>query len=710
MRLVLTLIFIFICNFNAKAKEITNLIADEIKINQEGDLVAEGAVTIWYENRKITATSITYSSYDDKLKIEGPIRLTDETETVILAHQAMLSKDLQVGIITSAKIILGQHVQIAASKISQKGSRYSTAFDVAATSCHVCINDIPLWQIRAKKIVHDRLEKQIYFENSQLRVLDIPLLYLPLMRLPDPTLKRASGFLVPKLKTSTLLNAGIKIPYFIKLGDYKDLTLTPFYSPKTNTLDFRYRHFFKSGELEVNSALTRDTLKPSDTRAYIFSNANFDFQNGYNLDLQLQAVNDPSYLFDYDLAQVDRLKSKMDIQRSQRNQNSGFKFSNYHSLREGESNSTQPALVTEGIIEKRIQPRKLIGEVGIKANFLSSYRYSDLAIDSLDADDDIDGYDTTRVSLLANWNHSQEMHNGLILDFSNDLGISEYKVKQHSEIGPSARRFFGSAAVGIRWPFSKINHDNGSGIIEPRIQLVGLVMNDGNVPNEDSTQIELDEGNLFRLNRAPGLDLIEHGTRLNAGITGSHINKVNTKLNWKIGRIFRLNGLPEFSPASGLSGSTSDWLLATNLELRNGLQLISRALLTPNGSVTKSETSLNVLRDQHHLTATHVELTKDADDLNNKSLSSVAVDWNYQLTSDWQSNSKIQIDTNIGRLSKLELGVKYENECVDVNLSTSRSFSTSSTLLDKTDFTLSVELTGYSSNTRKIPKLHNCGI
>ena len=64
MRLVLTLIFIFICNFNAKAKEITNLIADEIKINQEGDLVAEGAVTIWYENRKITATSITYFSRD----------------------------------------------------------------------------------------------------------------------------------------------------------------------------------------------------------------------------------------------------------------------------------------------------------------------------------------------------------------------------------------------------------------------------------------------------------------------------------------------------------------------------------------------------------------------------------------------------------------------------------------------------------------------
>ena len=146
---------------------------------------------MWYEDRKITASSITYTSQDDKLIIQGPIRLTDKKSTIILGDQAELSEDLKIGIITSAKIILGHQVQIATAKILQKDARYSEAFNIAATSCHVCLNKTPLWQIRSKKIVQDKFEKQIYFEHSQLRVLDIPIFYLPYMRLPDPSLKRA---------------------------------------------------------------------------------------------------------------------------------------------------------------------------------------------------------------------------------------------------------------------------------------------------------------------------------------------------------------------------------------------------------------------------------------------------------------------------------------------------------------------------------------
>ena len=88
----------------------------------------------------------------------------------------------------------------------------------------------------------------------------------------------------------------------------------------------------------------------------------------------------------------------------------------------------------------------------------------------------------------------------------------------------------------------------------------------------------------------------------------------------------------------------------------------------------------------------------------------MALEWNYNLNSNWRSDSKFQFDSNIGRLSKLELGLRYENECVNVDLSSSRSFSTSSTLIDKTDFTLSVELTGFSSSDRKNAKSHKCGV
>ena len=697
-------------SLSAVAENITNLIADEIKINQAGELVASGAVTVWYEDRKVTASSITYASQNDKLIIRGPIRIIDNQSTMILGDQAELSEDLKVGIIKSAKIILGYQVQIAAAKVLQKDARYSEAFNIAATSCHVCINKTPLWQIRARKIVQDKFEKQIYFEHAQLRVLDIPVFYLPFMRLPDPSLKRATGFLAPKLKTSSVLNTGIKIPYFIRLNKHKDFTITPFYSPKTKTIEYRYRQAYTSGFMLIEGALTRDALIPNKNRGYILSDTSLILQNGYNLGIQLQAVSDPSYLFEYDFAQLDRLNTKLELSRSMRYQNSEVKLSNYHSLRENENNATQPTLVAEGAIESRLNPDMIKGEIGLEANFLKSYRYSDLNNDGPDSDTLVDGYDTTRLSLLSNWDHGWEIANGIILHFENEFGLSQYYVQQHADIGPKATRMFGVGAVGLRWPWYRINSNGGIGIVEPQIQLVRSVSSNSAVPNDDSTQVEFDEGNLFRLNRAPGLDLIENGSRLNVGLAGSQFMDSGSNLSWKIGRVLRSEALSTFPSGSGLSNSISDWLLATNFQQKNGIELINRALIASDGVVTKSETSLKVNRNQHQIRATHVELTKDSNISQNQSLSSVTLEWNYNLNSNWRSDSKFQFDSNIGRLSKLELGLRYENECVNVDLSSSRSFSTSSTLIDKTDFTLSVELTGFSSSDRKNAKSQKCGV
>ena len=710
MRLNLAIIFIMFSSLSAVAENITNLIADEIKINQAGELVASGAVTVWYEDRKVTASSITYASQNDKLIIRGPIRIIDNQSTMILGDQAELSEDLKVGIIKSAKIILGYQVQIAAAKVLQKDARYSEAFNIAATSCHVCLNKTPLWQIRARKIVQDKFEKQIYFEHAQLRVLDIPVFYLPFMRLPDPSLKRATGLLAPKLKTSSVLNTGIKIPYFIRLNKHKDFTITPFYSPKTKTIEYRYRQAYTSGFMLIEGALTRDALIPNKNRGYILSDTSLILQNGYNLGIQLQAVSDPSYLFEYDFAQLDRLNTKLELSRSMRYQNSEVKLSNYHSLRENENNATQPTLVAEGTIESRLNPDMIKGEIGLEANFLKSYRYSDLNNDGPDSDTLVDGYDTTRLSLLSNWDHGWEIANGIILHFENEFGLSQYYVQQHADIGPKATRMFGVGAVGLRWPWYRINSNGGIGIVEPQIQLVRSVSSNSAVPNDDSTQVEFDEGNLFRLNRAPGLDLIENGSRLNVGLAGSQFMDSGSNLSWKIGRVLRSEALSTFPSGSGLSNSISDWLLATNFQQKNGIELINRALIASDGVVTKSETSLKVNRNQHQIRATHVELTKDSNISQNQSLSSVALEWNYNLNSNWRSNSKFQFDSNIGRLSKLELGLRYENECVNVDLSSSRSFSTSSTLIDKTDFTLSVELTGFSSSDRKNAKSHKCGV
>ena len=156
--------------------------------------------------------------------------LTDDTgDTVILASQAELPADLTEGILTSARLVLNQQLQLAANQIMRVGGRYTALQTVAASSCKVCAGDpTPLWEIRARRVVHDEQERQIYFDNAQFRLAGVPVFYIPRLRMPDPTLDRATGFLMPTLRTTSDLGTGLKFPYFIILGPSADLTVTPY--------------------------------------------------------------------------------------------------------------------------------------------------------------------------------------------------------------------------------------------------------------------------------------------------------------------------------------------------------------------------------------------------------------------------------------------------------------------------------------------------
>ena len=708
MRLFLSVIFLALSSVTISAQQLTNLIADQIEINSDGVLVASGSVTVWQGDTKITANKISYEGTRNSLEITGPIRLTDGTGTVILADQAALSQDLSQGLIKSARIILNKQVQIAAAQISRVNSRYTQAYKVAATSCYVCAGKTPLWQIRAQRIVHDKLEKQLHFDNAQLRIMDLPVLFFPYLRLPDPSLKRASGFLVPQLTTSTTVGTAIRTPYFFKLGDHKDFTLTPILSSKTNTLGFKYREAFQTGKLSLEGAVSRDNLSTDQNRGYLFGTANYELDQDYKLDVQVQTVSDPSYFYEYDVARIDRLETKISINRTKRYENSELRFSNYHSLRDSDSNATQPTLVAEGIYQQRIVPSSIGGVLDLESSFLASYRYSDIDSDG-DSDGYVDGYDTARLSLVANWKRNYSFQNGSIVDVESQVETSQYVVRQHKNVDPNITRISTAAAVGLRWPLSRRLKDGGMQRIEPHVQLVGMNSHSEKIPNQDSTRVEFDEGNLYRLNRGPGFDQIETGARINIGVSGYNQYKTKTKIGWEVGRVYRGNGFEKFSKASGLSGSASDWLVAGAIETPSGIELVARALLKDLGYIKKAEARMAWKNPTHKIAATYVGLSADTLEGRATPLSSLALNWQYRFAPDWQSASDFQFNATNGKLSKLNFGLKYANECVDVNFSASRHFSTSTTFSNKTEFGLSVELSGFSSGVRKAPKSRQCG-
>jgi LPS-assembly protein len=92
-----------------------------------------------------------------------------------------------------------------------------------------CANNekCPPWSIVAQKIVHDKKEKQLIYDNAILKIYDFPVLYFPKFFHPDPTVKRQSGFLRPHMNDSSILGSSLYVPYFQVISDNKDITWRP---------------------------------------------------------------------------------------------------------------------------------------------------------------------------------------------------------------------------------------------------------------------------------------------------------------------------------------------------------------------------------------------------------------------------------------------------------------------------------------------------
>ena len=95
------------------------------------------------------------------------------------------------------------------------------------TTCKIREDKCPPWQFKAQEIKHDKSKKTIYYKNAWLEIYDKPVIYFPKFFHPDPTVKRQSGFLMPKFESSSSLGDSISLPYFKVISDSKDFTFKP---------------------------------------------------------------------------------------------------------------------------------------------------------------------------------------------------------------------------------------------------------------------------------------------------------------------------------------------------------------------------------------------------------------------------------------------------------------------------------------------------
>ena len=683
----------------ALAQERAALVADAVQVDPAGRLVASGGVEVFHQGRTLRASRIVYDRAGDSLSIQGPILLTEAGgDSILVADQAELSADLTEGILQGARLILNRELQLAAAQIQRLGGgRYTQLDQVVASSCKVCASDpVPLWEIRARKVVHDRQERQIYFDQAQFRVAGLPVAWFPRLRIPDPTLKRATGFLTPTIRSTSELGTGIRLPYFITLGPHRDLTITPFVSTQSGrTLELRYRQAFANGEIEVTGALSRDEILPGQTRHYLTAEGRFDLPRDFTLRFRGETVSDAGYLLDYGLPDKDRLDSRVEITRTRRNEHISGRLISFRSLRDGEANSILPSVVSDFTYHRRFSGGPLGGEAGLLFQGHGHFRSSDEATADSNGDGIIDGRDVARLSLRLDWRRNWMLPMGIVGTTLGELRADRYHIAQDSSLaGGGHFRTSGALASELRWPWSRADADGTSHVIEPVVQLIWAPKGNDTIPNEDSRLTEFDEGNLFSLNRFPGADRVERGARLNLGISYTRLSPSGWAVSGAAGRVLRARDPGQFSLASGLDGKTSDWLAAVQIASPDGVALAHRMVADNDLRVNKSETRLSLAGRNFNLAGSYVWMVADPAEDRPDPINEVLLDGSYKLTPNWTAFGQTRYDLEANRAARASVGLQFRNECVSVDVSLSRRFTSSTSVKPTTDFGLSVDLVG----------------
>jgi len=678
----------------------STMTADNVSYNAAaGILTASGQVVVIYNRTRMEAESISFNRTTGQIEAVGPLRITDPSGAVFTATMATLSADLSAGIIQEARLLLANRFQIAAAEIRRSSDRFNILYRTVGSTCIIDVkNPVPLWQIRSERIIHDTQAQRLYFEDARFEVLGVPIAYIPNLRLPDPSVQRATGLLYPQIISSEIYGYGIKLPYFVTFGDNADATLTPFATTSgAFLLEAEYRRRYVNGALNIHGAFALRGSANDTGDSFLKTDFTFTLPNTFELFLDLSLSSDDAFMRRYGYDDADRLVSQVGLRRFDPNRFLEVSAIFFQSLRDDEVDAEVPFALPLVTYRQTWEEALTGGRIGLNASTLGLIRTA--------------GRDVARLSASVDWRKDWAAPLGIQATTFAEVQGDIYRVWDDVGFGDNLL-FRATPTIGADFslPLSKSTKSGALLVLSPVAQFIytpELAFNDV-VPNEDSLQVEFDETNLFGLSRFPGEDRIETGFRANAGISYRRYDPSGWTLGVDIGQIYRISANTQFSTGSGLSGKSSDILAAVSFEFPPNYRLISRLLVAPNVGIRRAETELTLNLDRLDLEATFVFLAADvvADSPVDRSEANIAM--GYKLSENWSTSASLRRDLLANENIYGEFGLVYANECVEVAVSLSRRFTTSNNVPPDTNFDVSVKLAGFGGGASPRERAGTC--
>jgi LPS-assembly protein len=559
--------------------------ADEIQYDQDlGLTVARGHVELDQGHDILLADAVTYNQRSDTVTASGHVALLQPTGDIMFADYAELHDQMRDGFIKDIRLLLSDGSRLAGNTARRVAGIRTTIRRAVYSPCELCQDDPtqpPVWQIKAEEVVHDKDLQLVEYHDAVMEIDGIPVLYSPYFSHPDPSVKRASGFLPPEFGYGSQLGLHATLPYYWDIAPDKDLTLRPMLTTGAGgVLGGEYRERFANGYIDQNGSIEAGGASQSASVANVgppagpvrwdvMGNGEFDINDNWRTAYQLQRESDQTYmLFYHFLTPPNYLTTHVDAEDFGENSYGNISAYSFQSLSPYYGDSLEPVALPDARYSWTSKPDRLGGRWLLDTSALDLIHHT--------------GPEVRRVSGGAAW---ELPFNGAIGDrftFTASMRSDAYD-SDHVPLSPNLQpvttefgqtlalptnfnttgavdgRIFPQMALKWRYPLVRVT-PGGSTLIEP---IVAVIVgpdgeNPARIPNEDAQGFEYDETSLFVPNRLPGYDRVDSGQRIDYGIHGA-LNRVEGQsFETLIGQSYRLQRNDIFAVGSGLNDRLSD--------------------------------------------------------------------------------------------------------------------------------------------------------
>jgi LPS-assembly protein len=598
--------------------------ADELGFDSEADVVtAKGNVVLRSRGQSVRADSVTWNRATGSILAEGSIRLVDEDGNQLFTDRLELTEELEAGMMDNLLIALAEGARLAAASGERSADGTIVLTDAAYSACAVetaegCPKE-PSWRITADRVVYDPAEDRVRFRGARLELFGVPLLPIPGLTVSTAG-EAISGILIPDFRLSASNGIEISDSYYLRLAENQDLVLSGYvYTEAPPMGSVQYRGLFGSGAIQATGYITHSSRIPigmgsgdeeKDWRGYLFTSGKFQLSPEWSVTGSIRLATDRTFLRRYDISRDDRLRSMVEVERIDDNSYLSIAGWGTQTLRVGDPQGQVPLAVPLIDYRRRLDDPLLGGKIELHANTLAITRTA--------------GQDTQRAFAGAKWDMRRVTRWGQEVTltalvrgdvYHSDENLLTDEALYRGQSGWQTRGI-ATAALDVKWPLVG-QLFGGTQVLTPRIQIVASPQIENlDIPNEDARAIDLEDSNLFALNRFPGYDRIEDGVRFTYGLDWQ-LELPGVRIKSTVGQSYRLTSERTLLPdGTGLSERVSDWVGRTEVRYRDWIKLTHRFRLDKDSlAVRRNEFDAAVGSDRTYIEAGYLRLNRDIEAL-----------------------------------------------------------------------------------------------